>query len=155
MTSDPRFARRVRRLIAVSSVALGIIFGLTLATETAAWAARLLVAAGWVTMPTLLAASLARPRRRLWLTLPATLVSLGVLTTALTAEPLTLEAWGWWLVTAGLWLGGGLGAWFWYRWLPVPPGLDPPFSAGRWALVAVHVALVSAGVACVFVGLVS
>jgi hypothetical protein len=38
-----------------------------------------------------------------------------------------------------------MGLWFWYRVLPVPRAMDHPFSAGRIALIGVHVALIVAG----------
>ena len=41
--------------------------------------------------------------------------------------------------------------WFWFRWLPVPTGLDDPFAPSRWLLIAIHVGLVAA--ALLLVGL--
>jgi hypothetical protein len=70
--------------------------------------------------------------------------------TALPSEPLARA--GWVLVTAGILLGGVLGGWFWFRWLPVPASLDAPFAPGRWVLVAVHVSMIVAGLALVMVG---
>ena len=56
---------------------------------------------------------------------------------------------GWVLITTGVFLGGILGAWFWFRWLPVPAALADPFSRGRWALIAIHVCLIVFGLALV------
>jgi hypothetical protein len=50
-------------------------------------------------------------------------------------------------MTAGVLFGGVLGIWFWMRLLPVPPALDDPFSRGRWAMIAIHIALIVAGLA--------
>jgi hypothetical protein len=52
---------------------------------------------------------------------------------------------GWLTTTAGILLGGGLGAWFWYRWFPVPASLEDPCSRARWLLIGVRVALIVAG----------
>jgi len=149
MTSDARFARRVRRLSAVSSVALGVISLLALATTDVGWGAIALLVAGWITMPTLLAMSLERPQLRYLLVVPASIASIGLLFTATTFDDPALAAIGWWLIAAGVWLGGALGAWFWFRWVPVPAALDDPFSTARWSLVAVHIALIVLGGACV------
>ncbi len=152
MTSDARFAARIRRLIAVSSVALGVISLLALTATEVGWGAVALLAAGWITMPTVLAASLQRPRLRYLRTVPASLVSLGLLATAATFDGPALAELGWWLMTGGVWLGAGLGGWFWFRWAPVPALFDDPFSTARWSLVAVHAALVVSGGACVVAG---
>ena len=152
MTSDARFAARIRRLIAVSSLALGVISLLALTATEAGWVSVALLTTGWITMPTVLAASLQRPRFRYLLTVPASLVSLGLLVTAATFDGPAVAALGWWLMTAGAWLGAALGGWFWFRWVPVPAPLDDPFSIARWSLVATHVALVVSGGACVVGG---
>jgi hypothetical protein len=52
-----------------------------------------------------------------------------------------------------VWFGGLLGAWFWFRLLPVPSGLAGPFSRGRLSLIALHVALTTLGMLAVAVGL--
>src|SRR4030067_37302 len=51
----------------------------------------------------------------------------------------------WLPTTPRILLGATLGACFWYRGLPVPRTLDNPFSPGRWALIALHVSGVVAG----------
>lgn len=146
MTGDARFERRVRRLAGVSSIALGVVFGLATAGEVAAGPVRVALALGWFLMPALLYLSLWRPAIRYLLVLPASIVSLALLSIVGRGLPAgLLDATGWILLTAGVLLGGGLGLWFWYRLLPVPPGLDEPFSPGRWALVGVHVGLVATG----------
>ena len=50
---------------------------------------------------------------------------------------------GW--ITAGVLLGGLLGIWFWFRWVPVPAWLDDPFSRGRWLFICAHVSLIVSG----------
>ncbi len=148
LTRDRRFGRRVRRLAAVSAVALGLIWALAVRTlEAPTWVGALF-AGGWLLMPSTLLASLARPRLRYGLAVPASLVSIGLIAVAagwLPGDPLVAA--GWLLMLAGVALGGGMGLWFWYRLLPVPAGLDAPFSTGRWSLIAIHVALVVTGFA--------
>ena len=110
----------------------------------------LLLAAGWITMPTVLRASLRYPGLRYVLSLPATLVA-GSLT-ALSARlpnPDGTSAVGWWMVTASLWFGAVLGMWLWFRWLPVPARLTDPFGTARLALVAIHIGGVLIGIALV------
>lgn len=144
MSDDRRFRGRLRRLIAISAVMLGSI---TLLAVTSADPSALVVAmlaAGWVLMPTLLYAGLDRPSVRYLLVVPATLVTAGLVSVALHG-PLE-SAVGWWVITAGVLFGGGLGAWFWYRWMPVPDQFDDPFSSGRIALIAIHVALIVVGI---------
>jgi hypothetical protein len=103
--------------------------------------------AGWALMPAVLFASLARPMLRYGLTLPATLVTLGLLAIAFSWLPASpLAAAGWLLVLAGVALGGTMGLWLWYRLLPVPPALAHPFSPARWTLIGVHVALIVVGI---------
>ncbi|HLF61000.1 MAG TPA: hypothetical protein VI980_07485 [Acidimicrobiia bacterium] len=152
MSFDHRFQGRLKRLILVSSVALGLIFLLAASTTDAGWTATGLLLGGWVLMPTLLYAGLGRPRFRYLLTVPAAMVSAGLLLVAVGLEGPPMAVAGWWLITAGVMLGGSLGAWFWYRLLPVPRRLDDPFSAGRWALISVHVGLVVIGAALVLLG---
>ncbi len=101
-------------------------------------------------MPVVLVLSLRMPVLRYALALPSTLVGLALVAVCVTALP--AQAWaraGWLLLTAGIWFGGSLGAWFWFRWAPVPARLGDPFSRGRWALVAVHVLLVVVGLVLV------
>lgn len=145
MTDDPRFRRRIERLVLVSALALGLITLLVLGVPDTGWVPTGLIVGGWVTMPALLAASLAKPRMRYLLAIPAAMVSTSLLIVTVAAD---LSGWarlGWWLMTAGVLAGGTLGMWFWYRWVAVPQRLDEPFSAGRWALIAVHAGLVIAG----------
>jgi hypothetical protein len=146
LSADRRMARRVKRLGLVSMVALGLIWFLAVVDLGAPPWVNGMLAAGWVLMPTVLFASLARPRLRYALVLPASLVGIGLLAICawwLPSDP--LAAAGWWLMTAGIALGGGLGLWFWYRLVPVPAFLDDLNSAGRWSLIAVHVALIVLG----------
>lgn len=146
LSPDRRFERRVKRLAAVSAVALGLIWALVVTTVAAPPPVDAAFAAGWLLMPSTLVASLRYPRLRYGLVVPASLVSIGLLAVCvgwLPAEPTI--ALGWILITAGVALGGGLGLWFWYRLLPVPARLDDPFSTGRWALVGAHIALIVAG----------
>ncbi len=146
MTADPAFNNRVRRLTAVSVFALGAVWALTVGTLDTHPGIEFALLAGWILMPVLLGLSLRSPGIRFFVALPATLVSGGLIGICLTALPAdgTARA-GWLSTTAGILLGGTLGAWFWYRWLPVPRMLDDPFSPGRWALIALHVSGAVAG----------
>jgi hypothetical protein len=146
LSADRRFARRVRRLALTSVVALGAIWSLSVTTLDAPSVIGMGLAAGWLLMPTILIASLADPRWRYALVLPATLVGTSLLAISvawLPAQP--LAAVGWAMITAGVLMGGVLGLWFWYRLVPVPTRLDDPFSTGRLALIRVHVALIVCG----------
>ncbi len=146
LTSDRRIQGRVGRLAGVSLAALGLVFGLAVATLHASGAWLVMLAAGWATMPAILAWSLRTPAARYLLVVPSALVAaalLGICATALPASP--AAALGWLVLTAGVLLGGALGIWFWFRVLPVPGALDQPLAPGRWALIAVHVALVAIG----------
>jgi hypothetical protein len=156
LSADPTFARRVRRLGLVSLVALGAIWGLAVTTLDAPPIVDGALLAGWALMPAILFASLARPMLRYGLTLPATLVTLGLLAIVvawLPASP-TVAA-GWVLMLLGVGLGGGMGLWLWYRLLPVPAVLAQPFSPARWLLIGVHVALIVIGVLLAAVPLVA
>jgi hypothetical protein len=97
-----------------------------------------------------LSASLKWPRLRYGLAVPATAVSVALVAICLTALPgdPVLTA-GWLLITGGVLLGGTMGLWFWFRWMPVPPRLADPFSPGRWGLIRLHVGLVVIGVVLV------
>jgi hypothetical protein len=150
ITGDRAFTHRVRRLIAISAVALGVIWGLAYLEEAPAWILALL-AIGWISMPTILAASLRRPSLRYVLVVPAGAVSVGLVGMVMTAPDETVI--GWLLIAAGILLGGFLGVWFWFRWLPVPRILDDPFGWPRVALVSVHLALVLVGTALVMVAI--
>ncbi|MDH4335446.1 MAG: hypothetical protein OEW24_09380 [Chloroflexota bacterium] len=146
LSADARMARRVTRLAFVSLEAPGLILLVAIRTLDAPTWVLAALAAGWVLMPTVLFVSLARPRLRYALVLPAALISVGLLVICawwLPAEP--LAAAGWWLMTSGIGLGGGLGLWFWYRLVPVPAWLDDLNSAGRWGLIGLHVGLVAVG----------
>ena len=152
MTADARFAARVRRLIAVSAVALGAIFVLALRDVGGAGGAAAMAGIGWLTMPAILALSLQRPRLRYLLALPATLVAVAVAFTALSTDAGPLSLAGWWMISAGIGMGGGLGMWLWFRWLPVPEVLDAPFSAARWTLIGIHAGLTVIGLLFVLLG---
>jgi hypothetical protein len=146
MSKDVRFERRLRRLVGVSLVFLGVIAFLAWAKADADARTLALLVSGWILMPTLLFVSISKPLWRYLLAVPAVLMIVGLLRTTLDADT---AVFGWWLITAGIAIGGTLGTWFWYRWLPVPSHLDDPFSPGRWALVAIHVGLVLAGIVLV------
>lgn len=150
LTTDRLFEHRIRRLIVISTVALGVIWGLAFADDAEVWVL-VLLGIGWVTMPTILALSLRRPMLRYALLVPATAVSIGLIGMVFTAPDSTDV--GWLLVTLGILVGGALGAWFWFRWLPVPHALDDPYGAPRVALVGLHIGLVLIGVAMVVAGL--
>jgi len=152
MSPNPGFASRVKRLTAVSATALGGIFLLVSLTGDAGWVASGLMIGGWVSMPVLLAKSLRQPRWRYLLAVPAGLVLASLLTVALGFDGSALSRVGWWVMTAGVLVGGTLGGWFWYRWAPVPRPFDAPFARGRWMLIAVHAGLVVVGAVLVMLG---
>jgi hypothetical protein len=102
------------------------------------WVLVLLVV-GWVSMPTILAASLNGPSRRYALIVPASAVSIGLIGMVMAAPQDTVI--GWLFITVGILLGGSLGVCFWFRWLPVPRILDEPFGWPRVTLVGLHLAL--------------
>lgn len=156
LSADARFAGRVRRLAMTSVVALGIIWFLSVATLDTPAAVTVALAGGWLLMPTVLVASLAEPRWRYALVVPASLVGLGLLAISVAWRPEhVIAAAGWLLMTVGVLLGGMLGLWFWYRLLPVPPQLDHPFSRARLILIRAHVALIVGGGVLAAVGLVA
>ncbi len=150
LTGDRLFQHRIQRLVVISAVALGVIWGLAYADDTAAWML-VLLGLGWVLMPTVLALSLRRPMTRYALMIPASAVSIGLVATTASATDSTVV--GWVLITAGILLGGFLGTWFWFRWLPVPRALDDPFGGPRLALVGLHLGLVLVGMTMVGAGL--
>ena len=154
MTRDSRFGVRVIRLAATSVVALGLIWGFQLATLQTPAFVGICLAAGWGLMPVLLTASLRWPLARYGLAIPSTLVGVGLVAICLTALPADWGAArvGWLMTTAGVLMGGALGLWFWFRLAPVPRFLDDPFSPGRWALVAAHIALIVVGLALIGYG---
>lgn len=151
LSTDPRFTRRVRRLAAVSVVALGVMWLLAVGNADTDLPAAALLAVGWVTMPAVLTASIRSPRLRLLLVVPASAVTVGLLLVARSVDLPALARTGWWSITAGVMLGGLLGVWFWYRWMPVPRPLDDPFSAGRWVLIGIHVAAITIGAVLVVI----
>ncbi|MFM9108960.1 MAG: hypothetical protein ACKOWF_19915 [Chloroflexota bacterium] len=146
LTDDRRFAGRVARLAAVSLVALGMIWRLASRGGIPEPAPTLLLA-GWIAMPCLLAASLFWPRLRPGLVAPSTLVTAGAAAAAWTAAGPARA--GWVLLRAGILLGDLLGLWLWLRLAPVPRAWTDPFSRRRWAVIAVHVLLVVAGMTIV------
>jgi hypothetical protein len=150
LTTDRLFKHRVRRLVVVSTVALGVIWGLAFVEDAEVWVL-VLLGIGWVLMPTILALSLGRPLLRYALLVPATAISTGLIGMTIMAPDSTDV--GWLLITLGVVVGGVLGAWFWFRWLPVPRVLDDPYGTGRVALVGLHTGLVIIGVAIVVAGL--
>lgn len=150
LTGDRLFRHRVRRLVAISSVALGVIWGLAFVEEAPFWVLAML-AVGWVSMPTILVVSLNRPFLRYALVVPAGAVSVGLIGMVMAAPQDTVT--GWLLITSGIVLGGFLGVWFWFRWLPVPRILDDPFGWPRVTLVSLHLALVLVGAALVWAGI--
>jgi hypothetical protein len=146
LSGDPRMGRRVRRLAATSVVALGLIWALARTTLGIPAAIEGLLLAGWVLMPSSLVLSLAVPRTRYLLAVPASLVTVGLAWICLEWLPAApLAAAGWLLLTGGIALGGWLGIWLWYRAVPVPAWLDDPEAPGRWTLIAIHVGLVAIG----------
>lgn len=146
LSPDRRFERRVKRLTAVSAIALGLIWALSVATLEVPTTVGAALAAGWVLMPATLLVSLRYPKLRYGLVVPASLVSVGLLAICLGWLPDDpIAAIGWVLMLVGIAVGGGLGLWFWYRLLPVPARFDDPFSKGRWALIGAHVLLVVGG----------
>jgi hypothetical protein len=136
----------VRRLALTSVVALGLIWGLAVATLEVPPLIGAGLAAGWLLMPAILVSSLTEPRRRYALVVPASLVGICLLAISVAWRPAPpLAAAGWVMITGGVLLGGLLGLWFWYRLVPVPRPLDDPFSPGRLALIRAHVALIVGG----------
>jgi hypothetical protein len=150
MSADPRFTGRVIRLTATSAVVLGLIFLLWAVTTPGIAIIGVGLGAGWVLMPSLLALSLWRPVIRYGLVAPAAMVSVALVAISLWGQPKTpvAEA-GWLLISGGVLLGGALGAWFWFRWLPVPRSLHDPFAPGRWVLIGVHVGMIIVGLGLV------
>lgn len=147
LTGDRVFAHRVRRLVAISAIALGAITALAVRSGGPSWAI-VSLAAGWVLMPVILAASLRRPQLRYGLVVPASLVTIGLV--GMVATTGGSELVGWAMLTAGILFGGTLGMWFWYRWVPVPRSFDDPYGPARMTFIAVHIALVLVGAAIVF-----
>jgi hypothetical protein len=146
LTSDRRVTRRVRRLAAISIVALGLIWGLASATLHAPSAIGVVLALGWILMPAVLLWSLVAPGARYLLIAPASLQVVGLLAICVGWLPTApIAAAGWVLMTAGVALGAVLGLLFWYRIAPVATAFDDPYAGGRWALIGVHIGLVTVG----------
>jgi hypothetical protein len=152
LTGDPRITRRVKRLATTSAVVLGLIWALAVTTLETPLLIEVVLAVGWVLMPAVLMVGLRRPSMRYWLIVPSTLVSLGLLAISIAWAPDDpTAAVGWRLMTVGVLLGGVMGAWFWFRVVPVPTTLDDPSAAGRWAFITLHVALITLGLLMVIV----
>lgn len=150
MTGDPRFRGRVRRLAITSGVALGVVWAMAVVTLDSSRTIEALLLAGWISMPTVLSLSLVRPSIRRLVAVPAVMVTVGLVGICLWELPTSgLARTGWLTLTAGILLGGGMGAWFWYRWIPVPRAFDDPYSTGRVTLIVAHVGLVVAGTALI------
>jgi hypothetical protein len=150
MTGHPRFRSRVRRLAITSGVALGVIWAMAVRTLDASRSIEGLLLAGWVTMPTVLGLSLTRSSIRRLVVAPTLLVTAALIGICLWELPHAgLARAGWLALTAGILMGGGMGVWFWYRWIPVPRAFDDPYARARSTLIAVHVALVLGGIALI------
>ena len=123
-----------------------MIWALAVATLDAPVLISVGLAAGWLLMPSILVASLADPRWRYALVVPASLVGISLLAISVAWRPAPpLAAAGWVMMTGGVLLGGLLGLWFWYRIVPVPRQLDDPFSPRRLGLIRAHVVLIVIG----------
>jgi hypothetical protein len=147
LTGDRMFSHRIRRLVGVSLVALGVITWLAVRSEGSNWAITLLVI-GWILMPTLLFVSLSMPLLRYLLVVPGTTVSIGLIGMTVGADG--TEALGWFLIFLGITVGGLMGMWFWYRWVPVPRMLDDPYGWPRLTVLALHIGFILIGAALVF-----
>ena len=153
LTDDRRITRRVKRLAGTSAVALGLVWVLATTTLGTPPVVDFALFSGWILMPTVLVLGLRRPAIRYWLVVPSTLVSLALLAISMAwLPPEPVAATGWLLTTAGVLLGGVMGAWFWFRVVPVPTSLDDPSATGRWAFIVVHVALITTGLLLVIAG---
>jgi hypothetical protein len=150
LTSDAGMTRRVRRLVAVSAVALGVITALAQRSGGPVWVL-VFLSVGWVLMPTLLWMSVERPRVRYLLVIPASVVTIGL--AGMTVAASGSEEIGWLILTVGIASGGLFGMWFWYRWIPVPLMFDDPYGMPRIGLVGIHVGLVLVGIAMVVTSL--
>ena len=147
LSTDPRFARRVRRLGIVSLAGPGLLWWLA-ATRLAVPPPLLAVMlAGWWLMPAVLFASIPLPSLRPLLIVPATLITAPVLAIVVWWAPERLiPGLGWALIAVGLLIGAFAGGWFWFRWGPPPPAaLDDPFSPARWGLIGIHVGCLAVG----------
>jgi len=150
MTGDAGFRRRVVRLAVTSAVALGAVWFLWATTVEGHPAVGAGLLAGWLLMPAVLGLSLRWPKIRYAVAVPSALVSLSLVAVCGLFLPESgVARAGWILLTVGVLLGAGMGAWFWYRWIPVPASWSRPFSPGRWLLVGVHLGLVGGGIALI------
>jgi hypothetical protein len=101
-------------------------------------------------MPTVLGLSLTRSSIRRLVAAPALMVTAALIGICLWELPRSgLARAGWFALTAGILMGGGMGVWLWYRWIPVPRAFDDPYARARSTLIAVHVALVVGGTALI------
>lgn len=148
-TADP-LRPRVIRLAATAAVALGIVWRLALHAPVRVPGAESALVAGWLLMPSILIVSLRWQRWRYALMLPSTLV-LGALAwmCAVALPPSGTARAGWPLMAAGVAMGGVLGMWFWYGWMPIPERWRDPNAAMRWTLITVHVGLIVLGMVLV------
>lgn len=146
--AERRLRSRVLRLSIVSVPGLGVIWLLSTTAGEGQGALSGMLAAAWVLMGPLLILRLRWPGLRYALAVPSVLAGLAVIGLSVAAIHGPAPALGGWLlVTGGILLGGLLGAWFWFRWLPVPAALEDPYSLGRWVLIAGHVLLILGGIA--------
>ena len=137
---------RVARLAVTSAIALGLIWQLARRTPVHASGAEDALAAGWLLMPSILLLSLRWRRWRYALVAPSLLVLGGLVWMCAVAPPAVGTARvGWLVLTVGIALGGLLGVWFWYEWMPVPERWRDPNARARWGFITMHVALVVAG----------
>ena len=137
---------RVARLAVTSAIALGMIWQLARRTPVRGSGAEIALAAGWLLMPSILVLSLRWRRWRYALIAPSLLVLGGLVWMCAVALPAGGAARvGWLVLTAGIAMGGALGMWFWYEWMPIPESWRDPNARARWGFIAVHVALVVAG----------
>jgi hypothetical protein len=139
-------------LSATSLLALGVIWYLSKAFLDPPRIIDTGLIGGWVLMPSILVLSLRWPPLRIWVIIPSALETLALLSMCMYYLPFAPTArLGWMLTTAGVLLGDVLGAWFWFHWANVPPLFVDPFSAGRWILIIIHVALIVVGLGLVAV----
>jgi hypothetical protein len=127
-----------------SVIALGLILELWAVNRPGGPWVGAALGAGWALMPAVLLLMLRVPQARYALVVPSALISVALVDVAV-----VVRSAGWAMVASGILLGGLLGAWFWFRLLPVPRPLRDPFGPGRWALIAAHVGLIVAGMALV------
>lgn len=141
---------RLIRLAVTATVALAVIWWLAVATLEAHPLILGGLASTWLLMPVALLLATRDWRMRPWLVVPSAIETLSLVAIDLTVLPdEVLAAAGWLVLTAGIILGGLLGAWLWMGWAPVPHSLRAPYARLRWALIASHVGLVIGGLVLV------